>query len=226
MWSARFRLNHADCPIVSRARKFGATVFSYPLDTHTSDGSTYVSQICKVFGGEESKLDYILDLRKDRHLCRFEMPEKDVFAYQFRLRGGEEYAQLYFNDGLMLVAPPLNSPDNHEYWEVASWDKGRIRKFHDDLSAHMDSAEMLGIANRKMRNIYFPNVLPSLSPSQQKALELASLHGYYSFPRRANLQKLAKIANVKVATLREHLRKAENKLMPLLTERISRPEEG
>ena len=71
MWTAKFRLNHNDCPIVSRARKFGTTVFSYPVSTHKRNGSTYVSQICKAFGKEESKLDYILDLRKDRHISRF-----------------------------------------------------------------------------------------------------------------------------------------------------------
>lgn len=226
MWTAKFRLSHKDCPIVSRAKKFGTTVFSYPVNTRARKGSTYVSQICKVFGKEGDKLDYIFDLRTDRHVSRFEMPEKDVFAYEYRLDCDAQYAQLYFNDGLMLVSPPVNSPDSHEYWEVASWEKARIKRFHDELTAHMDSTEMLGIASRKMRNIYFPNVLPSLSAGQQKALELAYLHGYYSFPRKANLQKLAKIADVRVATLREHLRKAESKLIPMLTERIWTPEEG
>ena len=226
MWTAKFRLNHADCPIVSRARSFGTPVFSYPVNTYKKKGSTYVSQVCKAFGNDQKKLDYILDLRKDRHVTKFEMPERDVFAYEFRLENEDEYAQLYFNDGLMLVSPPVNSPDNHEYWEVACWDKARIKKFHDDLTEHMDKSEMLYISKKKMKNLYFPNVLPSLSASQQKALELAYLHGYYTFPRKSNLEKLSKIANVRIATFREHLRKAENKLMPVLAERIWNPEEN
>ncbi len=225
MWIAKFKLNHADCPIVSRAKKFNVTAFSYPSNTCQKKGRTFVSQICKVFGKEENKLDYIYDLRKDKHLTRFEMPENDVFLYEFKLDEGERYAQLFFKDGLMLVNPPLNSPDNHEYWEVAAWDKTIIKKFHDNLTSHMDSTEMLKISNKKLRDVYFPNILPSLSNAQKKALELAYMHNYYSFPRKTDLQKLAKAANVRVATFREHLRKAENKLMPVLAEKIQNPEE-
>ena len=48
----------------------------------------------------------------------------------------------------------------------------------------------------------------------------ASTNGYYRFPRKTNLKKLAKLMNVALPTYQEHLRKAEINLMPNFFKRL------
>jgi len=45
-------------------------------------------------------------------------------------------------------------------------------------------------------------------------------HGYYTWPRKADLGVLARQAGVSVSTFQEHLRKAEAKLLPFFAENI------
>jgi predicted DNA binding protein len=51
---------------------------------------------------------------------------------------------------------------------------------------------------------------------QKQAMNLAIKNGYYNYPRKTNLDNLAKIAKVSKQTFQENLRKAENKLIPSL----------
>ena len=53
----------------------------------------------------------------------------------------------------------------------------------------------------------------TLTPRQAAALETAFRLGFYSFPRRTNLQEIARILNVSRATASEHLRRAEAKML-------------
>jgi len=44
--------------------------------------------------------------------------------------------------------------------------------------------------------------------------------GYYNFPRKIDLEKLANLSKVKRQTFQENLRRAEKKLVPFLSESI------
>jgi hypothetical protein len=49
---------------------------------------------------------------------------------------------------------------------------------------------------------------------QREAVELAIQHGYYDYPRKVEVQELAKMAKLAFSTYQAHLRKAERKLIP------------
>jgi predicted DNA binding protein len=55
--------------------------------------------------------------------------------------------------------------------------------------------------------------LTYLTEKQRTVLVSAFEHGYYETPRRINSQELAKELNLKSATLVEHRRKAEQRLL-------------
>ena len=56
-----------------------------------------------------------------------------------------------------------------------------------------------------------------LSEKQKKSLDIAIKNGYYAFPRKINLNQLAKIARISKQSFQESLCRAENKLIPYLT---------
>jgi len=74
--------------------------------------------------------------------------------------------------------------------------------------------------NEKINEIYFPQVMPFLTKGQKRALDLATQRGYYDFPRKIELKDLAKEAGISLSTFREHLRKAEKKIMPDLIRNV------
>lgn len=62
------------------------------------------------------------------------------------------------------------------------------------------------------------NMLDSLTVMQKEVLKQAYLSGYFSYPRKISPQKLADKMGIKKATLLEHLRKAENKILHRIIE--------
>ena len=78
------------------------------------------------------------------------------------------------------------------------------------------SIKLLSIKKEELPNLYVPTVMPKLTKKQKDAITLALSHDYYSFPRKTDLEKLAKIMSVSRVTFQEHLRKAETKLLPSL----------
>ena len=58
--------------------------------------------------------------------------------------------------------------------------------------------------------------LGKLTEKQREVLIAAYKLGYYDIPRRINSEKLAKKLNIGSATLGEHLRKAEQRLLLLI----------
>ena len=80
--------------------------------------------------------------------------------------------------------------------------------------------KILKIANEKPNEVYFPQVMPKLTKQQKKALEIAIKNGYYDYPRHTELKQLSKEAGISLSTYREHLRKAEKKVLPNLLRNV------
>jgi predicted DNA binding protein len=224
MWIAKLKLYHKDCPIVNRAVKFNVSVISYPRSYYMRKKRKYATTVCKFVGYDETaKKKFLEDLKRDPRISRLDV-SGNVFVYEYDLGREGQHVMLYFDPEMVFVRPTINSPDGHEYWEVASWNKEKIMKFIDELSKHMDTSEVLGIGTATNVEVYFPSVMPKLSPAQEKAIMLAYQWGYYDYPRKIDLRNLAKHAGISLGTFQENLRKAENKILPMLIERIVKPD--
>ena len=166
---------------------------------------------------DDKKKRFIADLKADRRIKNLEV-SGDIFTYEIDLGKEGEHVMLYHTKQIFFAKPVVNHYDGHEYWEVASWKREELEKFIKDLKHHMDVAKILKLEHSPLTDVYFPNVMPKISPSQKKALELAYLHGYYSYPRKITLEKLSKLAKIGISTFQEHLRRAELKLLPVIIE--------
>jgi len=218
MWITKLKLMHKDCPIVTRCSKFKVIVLSYPQTWYEKNKVKFATTTCYFQSAEDAKKKQFLeDLRTDARISNLEI-SGDIFTYEIKLGKKAEHVMLYYTNQIFFVKPVVNHYDSYEYWEVAAWKKEELQRFISELKKHMDTCMILKLQQTPLVDIYFPNVMPSLSISQRKALELAYKEGYYSYPRKITLEKLAKLAKISLSTYQEHLRKAELKLLPAIVE--------
>jgi hypothetical protein len=113
------------------------------------------------------------------------------------------------------------------------WEYYRVIAFrHEDLKALMETFEKRGIRYEILRKADFEGFIAGsltltadalfsdLTEKQMDALLTAYSNGYYSLPRRANVQDIAHKQRVSRTTYQEHLKKAENKLVASLVQDI------
>ena len=78
------------------------------------------------------------------------------------------------------------------------------------------AAEMLKLKQEKISNISITKLLPELTKKQKRALEIAINNGYYDYPKKINMEMLAKIMKVSYSTYQAHLKKAEGQILPAI----------
>jgi len=61
-----------------------------------------------------------------------------------------------------------------------------------------------------------------LSAKQLEIFNMAYKLGYYTYPRKVSIRDMAELADLHENTVREHIRKAETKLVPLLYEVVQK----
>ena len=218
MWITKLKLCHNDCPIVRRCEKFNLIVLSYPSIWYEKNGNRYATTICYFqSANDKAKKSFIKDLKADKRITKVEV-SGDVFVYEINLGKKGEHVMLYYTHNILFVKPTVNHYDGHEYWEVAAWDRKILEDFIKAEEKHMDSCEILKLEQSNLSEVRFPTISPSLTKMQKKALEIAYKNGYYHYPRKISIEKMAKIIGVSKSTFQEHLRKAELKLLPLIIE--------
>lgn len=217
MWVARVRIKH-DCVIGNRCRKFNVTdIGGIAFNVFREKGKIHAPQIQVLSGKEEDVKAFIKDLKKDKRVKNFEREGNAVFFVEAR---PDEFPSAFHNPKLFFFKPVTVDTRGYEYWEVASWRKETLTEFIKNLQHSLHDVKVEKIQQGKLTDIYFIHFRPELSKQQKRALELALELGYYEWPKKAGFKKLAKAMNVSVQTYREHLKKAEHKVMPDLIKLI------
>jgi predicted DNA binding protein len=120
---------------------------------------------------------------------------------------------------IIQTKPVMQKTDGTELWEMACWDKEPLMQILERLPKEFQ-IELKSITQTKIDDIFLPHIMPKLSTKQEHAIHLAVKRGYFDFPRKINLDQLAKEMKISKPTLQQHLRIAEKKLVPFLTESI------
>jgi predicted DNA binding protein len=216
MWITRLKIRH-DCIIGNRCEKFEVTTTGTPFNVFIEKGVTYSPQVQTLQGDEKNIKDFIKDLKNDMRITNLEVEGNTVFFIEVRK---EKIPSTFYHAKLIFVKPVFVDKGGYEYWEVASWKRAILTEFIASLEKEIKNVEILKIEETKISDIYFAHLLPDLTSHQKRALELAFEGGFYAWPKRTGLGKLAKIMRVSVPTFREHLKRAEEKLMPDLVKSI------
>ncbi|MFC1697420.1 helix-turn-helix domain-containing protein [Nanoarchaeota archaeon] len=218
MWVAKFEVKHKSCLLAPLCKKFQITDLLYLLSAWEENNEFYYTESHILQGKEENKKKFIDAFKKLKETIKFEI--KGNFIVTLNKRPGWMSAYMPFWDKRIIQTKPIiQKTDGTEYWEMACWDKEPLMHILHRLPSEF-KVKLKSIEKTKLDDIFIPHIMPKLSTKQNEVLQLAVKRGYFDFPRKANLDDLAKELKLAKQTVQQHLRIAEKKLVPFLTENI------
>lgn len=218
MWKAVFEGSHESCIISPLCRKHNITDFVYLINAWEENDAFWYSEAHILQGEEENKKKFIRDLKKDNSITQLEQKGNFIITLNKRPSWMSVYMPLW-DKRLIQIKPIVQKTDGTELWEMACWDKEPLMQILERLPKEF-RIKLKSIEETKIDDIFLPHIMPKLSEKQKQVIQLAVKRGYFDFPRKANLDKLAKEMKISKQTLQQHLRIAEKKLVPFLTENM------
>ena len=217
MWIAKIKLLDKNCIFAAKNKRYKIQSYEHIL-THYKKGESYYFMSAHVLiGSIEKKKKYIKELKKDKRIEQLDI-HGDLTIELVKKSKSELDLEVYdsfYNPEIIFVKPAFVDEDGWEYYEIGSWNRKAIEKIIGAVKKNYES-KLLKFINTKNYDLYLPKILPDLSIKQKEAISLAIKEGYYEFPKKTELKKLAEISKISFSTFREHLKKAENKLIPLM----------
>ncbi|HZX45493.1 MAG TPA: helix-turn-helix domain-containing protein [Candidatus Nanoarchaeia archaeon] len=204
MWRTKVRLKHS-CLFGDNCKEAKVTCLNMSFNTFKKGDSYFVFHMGTVFGDNYTK--FLALLKKDRRVDYIESDGRTFVVLEKRPE--KEIPGMVINNEVIYVKPVKVDEDGYETWELAAIEKEKLMDFIN----HFKDSEILNIEQTKLKDIYFPRLSPNFSQHQRDALELAIEEGYYQFPKKTDLNKLSKIARLSKSTFREHLKRAEMKVL-------------
>ncbi len=204
MWKLKTRLKHR-CLFGDNCEKAKVICINISFNAFKKGNLFYVYHFGTVFG--DNYKEFLDLIKNDKRADYFEADDKTFFVVE--KRSEKEIPGMYVTPELIYVKPVYVNEDGYETWELAAIKKETLMEF----VKHFEKAEILNIEQTKLKDIYFPRLSPDLTQHQRDALELAMEEGYYQFPKKTDLNRLAKIAKLSKSAFREHLKRAEMKVL-------------
>ena len=219
MWVAKIKILDDKCIWATRCKKFNLHVYQYPLGYYeTKQGFNFI--VYHILEGDEKNIrKYIRDVKKAKRVKRIDVQENVMISLVIEGRGKKELEafKTFYNKKLIYLKPGINDPSGHEVWEVGSFDRKDVEKMIKYAERYYHG-ELLFLRETKVPKIFLRELMPELTDKHSKAFKTAVKSGYYEFPRKTNLHKLAKMSKISRPTFEEHLRKAENRMLKFMRE--------
>ncbi len=221
MWVAKIKLLDENCIWATRCKKFKIYDYQYPLGFYKANGGLSLMLYHFLEGEEKDVKEYINDVKKDKRVKKIEIKKNVIISLAIEKRTKQKLRtfEALYNEKLIYLKPGINYPDGTEIWEIASFERGDLTKLVNFIEKYYNG-RILFLKEIKTPKIFIPEIMPELTNKQYDSFKIASQQGYYEFPRKTNLHKLARLSNISRPTFEEHLRKAEIKLLGFLKEFI------
>lgn len=211
MWVAKIKFNGENAIIGSKCKQFNISISGYPVTNYHKNDCIHVYAFYFVFGDEENIKKFVRALKKDERVLYIECKDNFIIS---QIKEPQIYTKIYSHE-IIHLKPLVIGSDGIEFWTLGSWNKKSLSDFIEIIEK-THQGELLSIKNEKINNFFILSMQPELTYKQKKAVELAIINGYYEYPRKIGLKKLAKLLNLSYSTYHAHLRKAEQKLLPFL----------
>ena len=219
MWVAKVVYRHEGSVIIDYCVKFNLTILGFPMNSYVEKGKVHMTAGHLVIGDEENKQKYFAALKKEKRIKNLEM-EGDLVIYTLVRPAKSTHLQVYLSPEIMFLKPITVKPDGWEYLEVATWDKKHLTAFLQKVNKFMEVKKQT-ITQEKIGDVFIPHIMPKMTAKQKQAILIAYRNGYYTYPKQSNIERLARIMKTSPSTFQEHLRKAEEKLLPFILESLA-----
>ena len=194
MWKAKIRMKQ-DWALASLCSKFKVEASSITATNFMKDGSEYAYLIGNLEGDRIDEVFRSLESdERIEHLYR----EDDRFIVIEK--------QGFRIPELACVKSISIDKEGLCIWDIAALNKDILRSFIDE-----NHGEILSLKHTKLKEVCCQSI--DVSEQQRRSFLVARKEGYYEFPRKTDLGKLAKLMGISRTTFREHLRKAEMKIL-------------
>lgn len=218
MWLAKFKIKH-DCFILSKIKRKKLRVLAYVLGVHEDGDSLYYTTFITPVGEEKEIARFLEQMRKDPQVLQLNQVNNQIITLT-KVARSHKHVSSNFSHELFLVEPILHER-GFEYWHLASWNRERLISFYQ-RTRELGSIEILKLEEEKNYDIFYPRLMPQLTVQQKNAFNLALENGYYDYPQKIHLEELAALMKVSRMTYREHLKKAQSRLLPFFANSMRR----
>ena len=209
MWVLRLLLDPGKQLLGGFALRHDVSMLGYPLSYYTGKDYLYLIVSGTVFGKDKNKKSFLREMKKSPDVPHLE------FSGDFGVAVLRQplFSEAFYHPGIIYIKPVVIRGDGHHAWHLASFDRKVLEDVLKFAEKHI-GGKLLSFKNEKITHISFTRVLPDLTVNQKKAMEIAIHEGYYDYPKKVKMEKLAKEMGISYSTYQAHLKKAEGKILP------------
>ncbi len=204
MFEAKFKLKHKGC-WTQGLKKFKSEFITHNTVSLTSDLVQDITEVNLVKGEKSSVKSYFRNNKLIKKVELLEETNNKLLFQIFTDTSGIKSIVHTILQNKCFVDNKVPLVAGWEIWSIAAPKKTALRHALDDVKK-LGSFRLLHIKKSTFDGF-------NLSLSQEKILKIAINLGYYNWPKKISIQELAKRLKLSKATVAEHLRKAEIKVM-------------
>jgi len=211
MWVAEFKVWHKNSHLLEECVDLDASAAAWHLNAFSKGGKLYVMRALYFFGPDKEEFKRRV---RNKTTVTIVAEENDQWVYYHPANISFHYAVL--DKSVFFLTAPVAHGGLYT-WKVGSWTKANLLNLYKRVKKLKGYAkiEMLSIKKENV-NLFVPAILARLTELERQAFETAAHEGYYSFPRGASLEQIARRAGINRTTMQYRLRQAEKKILPAL----------
>ncbi len=207
MWVIKFRLNGENIFFGSLAKKFNITLVGYPVSRYEKNKQLFINLVGNIEGENADKFKIIKFLKKSKYFSKIEFNNN---FFNILIKEEKKFLPFYNPYFIYLSPVKIDSYGNY-FYHLGSWQKEELSKLLEIIEKRY-KFKLFSFHEEKIKNISIIGVEPNLTDKQKQAYELAVKSGYYEYPKKIDIKKLATLSKISYSTFQQHLKYAEKKI--------------
>lgn len=197
MWNISFRLKSSKNSLSFKLNQYNIIAHTYVNKTEEKNPHFYQTLI---LNGDQNQIKRFLStLEDDSYSGNIVQLEKN----------DTDFIKTIPEEFFMLK--PIIYKDGYEYWSLSDFSKKSITQFAKELKSFKDVDDIIVQNSHSDQFLY--QTIDKISDKSITAFNIAKSEGYYEFPRKIQLDDLAKKYNIPRTTFLTRLRIAEKKIL-------------
>ncbi len=212
LWIGVFKVRHEGSVLLDATIGRRTWGYAYYLNAFVKNNEPALTRVMVVYGEDAQAF-----LRQMLTEPRIQVKRVDGNKLFYSVKVVDTYHTVVLTDDFFFIKP-IYWKSGFEYWTVASYDKKVLARLPLLVKKHRGQIKLISLRKGTV-DLFLPTALSDLTPKQLSAFTKASASGYYVVPRKTSVKKLAQNMRVPESTFREHLRKAEAKILSSIIEK-------